>query len=36
MSDDQTAATPGQTQPPITAEPERQAPDRNLAWSWPG
>ncbi len=31
MSDDQTAAVPGQTQPPITAEPERQAPDRNLA-----
>ncbi len=31
MSDDQTAATSGQTQPPITAEPERQAPDRNLA-----
>src|SRR4249919_1936759 len=31
MSDDQTATTPGQTQPPITAEPERQAPDRNLA-----
>ena len=31
MSDDQTAATAGQTQPPITAEPERQAPDRNLA-----
>ena len=29
MSDDQTAL--GQTQPPITAEPERQAPDRNLA-----
>jgi fructose-1,6-bisphosphatase II len=31
MSDDQTAAVPGQTYPPITAEPERQAPDRNLA-----
>jgi len=31
MSDDQTAAMPGQPNPPITAEPERQAPDRNLA-----
>jgi len=31
MSDDQTATTPGQMQPSITAEPERQAPDRNLA-----
>ncbi len=31
MSDDQTAAVTGQPNPPITAEPERQAPDRNLA-----
>jgi fructose-1,6-bisphosphatase II len=31
MSDHQAAAVPGQTPPPITAEPERQAPDRNLA-----
>src|SRR4249919_4286037 len=31
MSDDQTANTPGQMQPFITAEPERQAPYRNLA-----
>ena len=31
MSDDQTAAMPGQPNAPITAEPERQAPDRNLA-----
>jgi fructose-1,6-bisphosphatase II len=31
MSDDQTTAVPGQASPPITAEPERQAPDRNLA-----
>ena len=31
MSDDQTAAVPGQASPPITAEPERHAPDRNLA-----
>jgi fructose-1,6-bisphosphatase II len=31
MSDDQTAAVPGQPNPPITAEPERHAPDRNLA-----
>ena len=31
MSDDQTAAVPGQPDAPITAEPERQAPDRNLA-----
>jgi fructose-1,6-bisphosphatase II len=31
MSDDQTAAVPGQTYPPITVEPEREAPDRNLA-----
>jgi fructose-1,6-bisphosphatase II len=31
MSDDQTATAPGQMQPSITAEPERQAPDRNLA-----
>jgi len=31
MSDDQTAAVPGQPNAPITAEPERQAPDRNLA-----
>jgi fructose-1,6-bisphosphatase II len=31
MSDDQTAAVPGQPDAPITAEPERHAPDRNLA-----
>src|SRR5207344_2742650 len=31
MSDDQTAAVPGQPNEPITAEPERYAPDRNLA-----
>jgi fructose-1,6-bisphosphatase II len=31
MSDDQTAAVPGQPNVPITAEPERHAPDRNLA-----
>jgi fructose-1,6-bisphosphatase II len=31
MSDDQTAAVPGVPNEPITAEPERQAPDRNLA-----
>ena len=31
MSDDQTAAVPGQPNAPITAEPERHAPDRNLA-----
>jgi fructose-1,6-bisphosphatase II len=31
MSEDQTAAAPGQTNPPITAEPDRHAPDRNLA-----
>jgi fructose-1,6-bisphosphatase II len=31
MSDDQIAAVRGQPNPPITAEPERQAPDRNLA-----
>jgi fructose-1,6-bisphosphatase II len=31
MSDHQAAAVPGQTHAPITAEPERQAPDRNLA-----
>src|SRR5215813_2065532 len=31
MSDDQTAAVPGLPNEPITAEPERQAPDRNLA-----
>jgi len=31
MSEDQTAAVPGQPNGPITVEPERQAPDRNLA-----
>jgi fructose-1,6-bisphosphatase II len=31
MSDDQIAAVRGGPNPPITAEPERQAPDRNLA-----
>jgi fructose-1,6-bisphosphatase II len=31
MSDDQTTAVPGQPGLPITAEPERHAPDRNLA-----
>ena len=31
MSDDQTAAVPGKPNAPITVEPERQAPDRNLA-----
>jgi fructose-1,6-bisphosphatase II len=31
MSDDQTTAVPGEASPPITAEPERHAPDRNLA-----
>src|SRR5437879_7527702 len=31
MSEDQAAAAPGQTNPPITAEPETHAPDRNLA-----
>ena len=31
MSDDQTTAVPGEAAPPITAEPERHAPDRNLA-----
>src|SRR5437763_9830025 len=31
MSDDQTAAVPGEPNAPITVEPERHAPDRNLA-----
>ena len=31
MSEDQIAAVQGQTNPPITTQPERQAPDRNLA-----
>ncbi len=31
MSDDQTAAVPGEPDAPITVEPERHAPDRNLA-----
>jgi fructose-1,6-bisphosphatase II len=31
MSDDQITSVPGESAPPITAEPERHAPDRNLA-----
>jgi fructose-1,6-bisphosphatase II len=31
MSEDQTTAGPGQPNQPITAEPDRHAPDRNLA-----